>query len=358
MTTSTTSNVPAVVNNSSTALIDEKAAKAAQADLIRSQNNFKSPIDKDSNKILLRPVDECLAWLPKLKVIEKVTAKGICVDSMGIIEDIEVPIDNGYKLAGHVASDGIFHACPWMKSESYSETAHDFVLGEISQSLDKRGIKHGVWRSMLTRNMACMRTDLLMEQRYKINEDAFEDNLGILYNNGDLKSDYAISTHHRGDIGLYQPCISLVNSFFGSSQVLFSLLRIICLNGMHRIADSLTLSFTHMQSDILQKFSDRSNEFLDKIFSGHEIENLIMNMQKDQMMIAMFLEWMIDVAGTKAADAVFEQFNIEQNFPDLANGQINKWVAYNMMTWAASHLITCQLRQKRMYGQFNQLPLV
>ncbi len=359
MTTATSTDLivaPTTVPATSDA--DAKAKLEAIKAALYAQNNFKAPVDKESNKILIRPVSECLEWLPKLKVIENVTAKGICIDADGIIEDVEVPIDNGYKLAGHVAADGIFHACPWMKSESYNETAHDFVLGEISNSLDNRGIKHGVWRSVLTRNMSCMRTDLLMEQRYKINEEAFEDNLGVLYNNEDLKGDYSRSTHNRGDIGIYQPCISVINSFFGSSQVLFSLLRIFCLNGMHRIADSLTLSFAHMENDILQKFTERSNRFLDNIFSGKEVENLIMNMQKDQMLIGMFLEWLLEVAGAKAADGVYEQFNIGNNFPDLIEAQVSKWVAYNMMTWAASHMITDQLRQKRMYAQFNKLPTV
>lgn len=328
---------------------NKKAIKLAQTVL-------KAPVV--DNQIQLLTVDETLAWLPKLQVIEEMTVKGVTYREDGLAEDVSVPIDNGYKLAGHVASDGIFHACPWMKSESYSETAHDFVLGKVSESLNDRGIKHGVWRSMLTRNMACMRTDLLMEQRYKINEDAFEDGLGVLYNNGELKSQYAIRQHDRANIGVYQPCVTLINSFFGSSQILFSLLRIVCLNGLHRIADSLTLTFAHMESNLLQKFSDRSNIFLDKIFAGKEIENLIMNMQKDEMMISMFLEWLLDTAGKKAADAVFEQFNIENNFHNLASDHINKWVAYNMMTWAASHIITCQLRQKRMYSQFNSLPTV
>jgi len=318
---------------------------------------FKAPIE--DNKIQAAPVSEVLNWLPQLKVIENITAKGICVDRFGIIENIEVPIDNGYKLAGHVDANGLFHTCPWMKSESYSETAHDFVLGSISENLDKRGIKHGVWRAALTRNMSCMRTDLLMEQRYKINEDAFEDDLGVLYNNSDLqKAGYARTTHNRGDIGLYQPCITLVNSFFGSSQVSFSLLRIICLNGLQRIADSLTLSFTHMQNDLLKTFTDRSDRFLDNIFAGKEIENLILNMKKDQLMIGAFLEWMVAVAGSKATDAVYDQFNVEQNWKNLETDLINKWVAYNMMTWAASHIITCQLRQRRLYSQFNQIPVV
>ncbi len=354
----TTSIVPA---NTNSVIVDPKVAaqalKTQQSELWKSQNILKAPVV--DNKIQMIPVSDAIAWLPKLRVLENITAKGIVIEPDGTIEDIEVPIDNGYKLAGHIASDGVFHACPWMKSESYSETAHDFVLGEISSSLDKRGINHGVWKSTLTRNMSCMRTDLLMEQRYKINEDAFEDNLGVLYNNGDLtKSGYSRTTHSRKDIGVYQPCITLVNSFFGSSLVSFSLLRIICLNGLHRIADTLTLAFAHMQNDILSKFTERSNVFLDKIFAGHEIENLIMNMQKDQIQMCMFLECLIEVAGVKAADAVYEQFNIESNFTDLANDTVNKWVAYNMMTWAASHLISCQLRQKRMYGQFNQLPTV
>ncbi len=311
-------------------------------------------INKDTNRLELIEPSEVLTWLPELKIIEEVTAKGVTLNEVtGLYEDIEVPIDNGYKLAGHVTADGTFRACPWMKSENYSETAHDYVLGSISDNLDNRGLKHGIWRSNLTRNLGCMRTDILLKEYYKVNDDAFEDDLGIKYNNKELST--TLTRYIPGDAGLYQPCVTVINSLFGASKVQFSLLRLVCLNGLHKIADKLSLSFTHMQSDILKNFEEKSSYFLDNVFQGKELENMIINMQNDHIQIEMFLDWMLECAGPKATEAICDQFNIGDNFAMNADTLVSRWIAYNMMTWATSHVVGSQHKQDRMFTQFQNI---
>lgn len=319
----------------------------------------------DKNRIHLIEPSEVLEWMPKLQIMENVQATGTTIIDGKEVE-VTHPIDNNYKLAGHIDRNDTFRACPWMKSEGYSETAHDFVLGSISENLGNRGLQHGIWRTNLTRNLGCMRTDILLKEYYKINEDAFEDDLGVQYNDKELKT--APSRYIEGDIGLYQPCVTVINSFFGASKVQFSLIRLLCLNGMHKIADSFAISFAHMQDNILSSFEQKSDKFLDKIFAGKELENMIMNMQNDQLLMSTFLEWMVATAGPKATEAVHEQFALGNNFGveydeegEMVKGgdsQMSRWVAYNMMTWAASHMISNQLRQNRMYSQFQKLPSV
>ncbi len=357
MTTTTTNTPEAIVTpiNTGAELISATGAKVETEKITAGIS--------DKNRIQLIEPSEVLEWMPKLQILENVTAKGITMVNDQYVE-VEHPIDNNYKLAGHIDRNETFRACPWMKSEGYSETAHDFVLGSISDNLANRGLQHGIWRTNLTRNLGCMRTDILLKEYYKINEDAFEDGLGVQYNDKELKT--APSSYIPGDVGLYQPCVTVINSFFGASKVQFSLIRLLCLNGMHKIADSFAISFAHMQSNILTSFENKSDNFLDKIFAGKELENMIINMQEDQMLIATFLEWMTATAGPKATEALHEQYGMENNFGieyneegEMVKGtdaQVSRWVAYNMMTWAASHMITNQLRQNRMYSQFQQLP--
>lgn len=362
MTTATATNNTTVENtiveNTGAELITAPRAKV-------TTDSITAGVDPKNRISLIEP-NEVLSWMPKLRILENCTVRGQEIMPDGQIFEHEHAVDNGYKIAGHIDRDGVFRTCPWMKSDSYSETSHDFVLGSIIDNLNGRGLKNGIWRTNLTRNLGCMRTDILLKEYYKVNEDAFEDDLGVRYNNKELKT--APSCHIPGDTGLYQPCVSVINSFFGSSKVLFSILRLYCLNGMFHIADSFTISFGHMQKNIIDSFEKKSNTFLDKIFAGKELENMIMNMQNDHLTISTFLEWMMQVAGPKATDSVFEQFNIPENFGveyddkgQMVKGmdsQVNRWVAYNMMTWAASHMITSQLRQNRMFAQFNKLPSV
>jgi len=282
-----------------------------------------------------RPVNDVLAEIPKIQIIENVTASGT-VDGLPVSYPIT---QKGYKMVGHMQDDK-FHVVPWLKSTLYRETSHDFTLGTLSRSLDGLGLQHGVWKSRFERNLGIMRTDLVLDKQYRINEDVFENTLKVRYND-----------QQPGDEGLYQPMIILRNSFYGASSIEFALVRIICTNGMMRIADSMMVKFQHLEKALVENFQMRVERFLESLFGERVVENLIANMSAQPVILEYFLKWLIVNAGPQATEKVVDQFNLgDKPF----QCELNQWMAYNMVTWVATHVVK-SVRERNLMAHVHQL---
>ncbi len=298
-------------------------------------------------KIELKDIQEVINNIPPLTVIKDIRAIGI--DELTGLE-VEHQVDRGYRLAGHIVPDaktGVdrFHAVPWMKSDGYQATSHQYTLATISENLTRRGLDHGVWKAKLSRNFGVMNTRILLSKPYQINEDPFENAMMVQKYN-----DHQIDTTKKGQ---YQPCIHIVNSFYGASTVEFSLIRIICLNGMSQIADKLKLGFVHLGKEAVLDFEQKSDRFLENIFSKNVVEQFMLELQEQPVMLQYFLEYLMHYAGPRAAENAMGQFGLDTHSLDE---KINAWVAYNIMTFVASNIITSSLRQARMFtgwGQFR-----
>jgi hypothetical protein len=301
-----------------------------------------------NTKIKLRKPEAVIAEFPEMIIIDKPVITGVVVDGQGVETQVTHPIDRGYRMAGHIVKTGSgekFHAVPWMKSEGYKEMSHVHTLSTVCENLDKRGLKHGVWKSDFNRNFGVLKTDILLKETYKIDEDCFENKLSTTYNDQTPE-----------DVGVYQPMVRLTNSFFGASALEFALVRIICLNGMMRIADKLRVKFEHLRKDTIENFTASSDAFLENVFAKKTLENMIIDMSNEPIGMEAFLGWMVKMAGPRAVEKTIEQYNLEQtSYLDSTPVDFNSWMAYNMMTWVTSHIVSSHHKQQRMYVQFNQL---
>jgi len=314
-----------------------------------------APIVSKIDVSTLKTAAEVLAAMPKLQVIEDMTVSGSVRQPDGSIIQVAHLLDNGYKMAGHMAPDEKtgevkFHSVPWMKSEGYGTLAHDYILEQICNNLVARGLGFGVWKTKFSRNYGVLSTDILLDKSYKVNETAFESALAVNYNNGLMNAG-----------GYYQPMVRVKSSFFGAASLEFALVRIICTNGMMRIADKLSLKFVHLKKDILADFSRRSDLFLEHVFAQNIIETMMLEMKQEPLHLENFIGWMVKTAGPQTVNNVLTQFNLESgdeetgHYLDRAEGKtLDMWEGYNMMTWAASHDVTSDHKQDRMYARFPQ----
>lgn len=305
----------------------------------------------ETMKIKTQKPEAILATIPRMVIIDKPIVTGMITEPDGAEKEVTFPIDRNYRMAGHLVPNGSgtnkFHAVPWMKSEGYKEMSHTHTLETVCENLDKRNLKFGIWKSDFSRNYGVLRTDILLKKQYKVNETCFEKDLNVIYPEQDSAKE-----------GIYQPMVRLTNSFFGASALEFALVRILCVNGMMRIADKLRVKFEHLRKDTIENFTSSSDQFMENIFAKKTVENMIMNMSDEPMKMEAFLGWLVQMAGPKPVLKVLDQFNLESeegSYLDLAPAEFNVWMAYNMMTWAASHAVTSHHKQQRMYARFSEL---
>ena len=294
-------------------------------------------------KIELKTVENVIESIPPLRIIDNPTIKGLDQNNNMVTRDIE-----NYRIAGHEIMDNegnmSFEPIRSMKSKRYNELAHPRSLQAVSDSLLNQGLQHGVWTNRFMKNYGLMRTDILLEKQYRINENVFEKDLGVSYNGGDVRN---------GDAGLYQPLVRLSNSFYASSKLQFGLVRIICANGMMNIAGMTSVSFHHLDVRAIRDFEEEAQKFLDSIFEEHYVENMIANFEGNEVTVETLLNWLTEKAGQRATAKAVDQFNLDS----LSTMSINGWVATNIITWLTTHVVRNATKERRIYADMYELKL-
>ena len=294
-------------------------------------------------KIELKSVENVIKSIPQLRIIDNPTIKGRDQHGNQVSRDIE-----NYRIAGHEVfnDDGSisFEPIRSMKSKRYNELAHQRSLSAVSDSLLNQGLQHGVWVNRFMKNYGVMRSDILLEKQYRINENVFENDLGVSYNDGEIGN---------GDAGLYQPLVRLTNSFYSSSKLQFGLVRILCANGMMNIAGMKSVSFHHLDMRAIRNFEEEAQRFLDSIFEERYVENMIANFEGSEVTVETFLNWLTEKAGQRATAKAVDQFNLDS----LSTTSINGWVATNIITWLTTHVVRNVTKERRIYADMYELKL-
>ncbi len=274
----------------------------------------------------------------KKSIPELIVVDDIVITGHDIMSDTDVEYNvSDYKVCGHM-HDGQFHVVPSMKSRRYHEMSHQYTFDNVTGALNDRGIQHSVWKQRFDRSFGVMQTDFVLNRPYKINEKTFE-------------KQYKISYADNVGAGEYIPMVRLTNSFFKASKLEFALIRVLCANGMIKIADKLSISFPHVDKYVMENFQHQTNTFLGSIFDSHFVENMIENMSAHPVLIPHFLQWVANTAGVRSVDKVNTQFKLDS----MGAKKFNFWMAYNIVTWLASHHVRSQTRQSKMFATMDTL---
>jgi len=262
--------------------------------------------------------EETLATLPKLTVLNGLQGQ----DELG--KTYTLP--KGHKLAAYEYDNGHLDVIPQLRSENYFELDHRYTLQTLSESLTKSGLDHQVWKPRLYKQSGIMQVNLILDMDIKVEENAFELDMGLWYGNGRLRKSAA---------GLYHPMITITNSFFSSSVIEFGVVRIICENGLIDRMFSQTLKFRHLVS-ICQEFETRCEALIENVLVNQTIEQLISTLAGTTIEAPTFLALMSDAAGKRITEAADAKFSITKT------GMVTLWVAFNIATYCATHLVKGQ----------------
>jgi len=89
---------------------------------------------------------------------------------------------------------------------------------------------------------------------------------------------------------------------------------------------------------------------INSLFEKNVIENMMINLSAQPIEYEAIITWMINYLGKQATAATVGQFNLESKGLDEFT---NKWVAYNMLTWAASNVVQSVNRRNRAMAALN-----
>jgi hypothetical protein len=248
----------------------------------------------------------------------------------------QIHLDKGVMIPVHSFPAGDFYTVPTLKSESYASTAHDYVTQNIAQVLEGKALDFRVTPPYYVRNTGVLHTDFVLKEPYKMNEELFEKEWGIKYDDG------------TDGGGVYLPVVRVVNSFFGASTVEMALLRLVCTNGMRVMSEKmdkqLFLRLTHI-GEVIKEFEEQVEQFMANLFDDHVVENMIKTLSSEEIDVKVFVEWLVMQFSAKAAEEVVDQFKM--NNLDIEQG-LNKWIALNIGTWAITHLIESRNRRAKL----------
>jgi hypothetical protein len=295
---------------------------------------------KTAEKHLEKRVEKAIDWdtfkagIPTLHIVK---------DLHGIDQDgLAIDLDRKHKVAVHEFPTGDFVTVPALRSADYRELSHDYVYDKIHEVLEGAGLAHKVLSKSYTRSSGELHTDIVLEKAYKFDEKAFEDELGVEYTDDD-----------KGLVGEYRPVIRVRNSFIRSSQIILMFLRVVCSNGMIAVAKDSNLSrpinFTHV-GKVVEHFDKGVHRMISSLFEGHVVENMMMNLSAQPVEYEAVITWLINYLGKQATTATVDQFNLEQKGLDEFT---NKWIAYNMITWAASNVVQSVNRRNKAMAALN-----
>lgn len=235
-------------------------------------------------------------------------------------------LPTGHKLAAYRYPDDHLEVVPQLRSENYYELDHRYILATLSKSLTGEGLEHAVWQPRLYKQSGIMNCNLVLNVEYKVDERPFEVEQKLWYGGQRLRKDL---------LGKYHPMISITNSFFASSRIEFGIVRIICGNGMVDTMFSQVLRFVHLES-VCATFKTRCEELIQNVLKYQSIERFIEALEAQKILATVFLAMMLAAAGKRVTEAADKKFSITKS------GELSVWVAYNIATYCASHLVQGQ----------------
>lgn len=280
---------------------------------------------------LTRIVDRAVDWdtfskgIPKLHVVQGLYGK----DQDGLA----IALDERYKVAVHEFPNGELKTVPLLRSEQYSELSHDYVMDKIHDTLDGAGLAHKVSGCSYGASSGDMYTDIILEKAYKMDEEVFEDEFGVKYTDNDA-----------GVRGEYRPIIKVRNSFVRSSSIQLGILRVVCSNGMIAIGESSDIiRFNHV-GKVLDQFDKAVDRLISNMFGQNLIENMMISLKAQPIEYGDLVQWLIDHLGKRATLSAIDMFGIGEK--ELVE-ETDKWIAYNIMTWAATNAVSSAVKRER-----------
>lgn len=284
----------------------------------------------DTKERMERMLDKAVDWdsfiagLPKLHMVENLYGK----DQDGLV----MPLDPKYKVALHEFEDRV-ETVPIIRSESYREMSHDYVMNKIHDVLEDAALSHRVLSHGYAGSTGELYTDIVLDKAYKMDEKAFEDQFGVSYTDTD--------DSFKGE---YRPLIKIRNSFCRSSQVQLGILRVVCSNGMIALSEkSRKMTFTHI-GDVIEKFDMKVTELINDMFSSNLIENMMLTLEAEPIEYRAIISWLMSYLGRMATLKTIDMFGIGDK--ELTE-ETDKWIAYNIITWAASNAIQSAKKRER-----------
>jgi len=305
----------------------------------QKQGEMKMTTATVNEKRLAKRVENAMDWDTFIKGIPSLH---IVSDLHGKNQDgLAIDLDKKHKVAVHEFPNGVYQTVPTLRSENYKELAHAHVMDKIHEVLDGAALGHKVLRHRYTRSSGELHTDIVLDKTYKMDEVAFEKEFGAKYTDSDSQL-----------IGKYRPVIQIKNSFIQSSTILMGFLRAVCSNGMIVVSHpTLTkpIRFQHI-GKVIDKFDKGVEQLISGLFDDHVIENMMTNLEAQPIEYQAMIEWMVQYLGKQATGVTVDQFNIAgKDLDDFTN----KWVAYNMITWAASNVVESVNRRNKAMAALN-----
>ena len=285
-------------------------------------------------KFLDRRVEKALDWddfangIPNLHIVK---------DLHGEDQDgLAINLDPRHKVAVHEFKDGTMKTVPALRSNEYQELAHDYVFDKIHNTLDEAALGHKVLNHSFTRSSGELFADIVLDRAYHMDEKGFEEEFGTEYTSDDTSL-----------YGEYRPIIRVRSSFIRSSMFQMCFLRVVCSNGMTAIKVDSNISvpstFNHV-GKVLESFNKRVDKLINALFEKNLVENMMMNLKAESIQYEVLIAWMINYLGKQATRAAADQFNLDRvALEDFTN----KWIAYNMATWAMSNVVESTNRRMR-----------
>lgn len=281
--------------------------------------------------------EKFLSSLPKLHTVSALS--GFNQDGWPI------SLDPRHKVAVHEFPDSKdLLTVLQLRSSNYQELEHRHVFRAISEQLDDHALGHKVLYKNYSKNSGELTVDIVLDKKYKMDEDTFERDWNIKYLHGGQNND-----------GLYVPVIRVKNSFIQSSTIQMGVLRVLCSNAMVGLEVSKEVSailrFSHV-GDVINNFNSGVERLIAGLFEEHIVENMMLRLQVEPLMMETMITWMLEFLGKQATAETVAQFNLAEK--DLSS-ETNQWIAYNLITWALSNQIVSTVRRQKAQAAISRI---
>lgn len=131
------------------------------------------------------------------------------------------------------------------------------------------------------------------------------------------------------------------------------LLRALCSNGLIgvELGDiAVPLVFSHI-GEVVNKFNSNVQNLITGLFEKNIVENMMMRLDAQSVSFAETVTWMLANIGKQATIASIDQFHLADK---QAEDFVSKWVAYNMASWAISHVVESVTKRNKAQASLSR----